>query len=65
MKHSALLKIMIKAILSMGLNVTPINFNITKRNQHMRVKSSVISHCMSDSLPEDSMSHFIARTLSR
>ena len=29
---------MIKAILSMGSNVTPINFDVTKRNQRKRVK---------------------------
>ena len=29
---------MIKAILNMGSNVTPINYNDTKRNQRMRVK---------------------------
>ena len=29
---------MIKAILNMGSNVTPINYNVTKRNHRMRVK---------------------------
>ena len=32
---------MIKAILSMGSNVTPINHNVTKRNQRMRVKQDI------------------------
>ena len=30
---------MIKAILSKESNVTPINFNVTKRNQRMRVNA--------------------------
>ena len=33
---------MIKAILSMGSNVTPINFNVTKRNQRMRFKKAQV-----------------------
>ena len=37
------MKIMIMAILNMGSNVTPINFNVTKRNQGMRVKSHLYS----------------------
>ena len=32
---------MIKAILSMGSNVTQINFNVTKDNQRVRVKQLV------------------------
>ena len=37
-KHLALLIIMIKAILTLGSNVISINFNVTKRNQRMRIK---------------------------
>ena len=32
---------MSKAILSMGSNVTSMNFNVTKRNQRMRVEEAV------------------------